>query len=329
MKKIFTLIVLLAINNCLKAQDIHFSNLSFNNMNTSIASVGSSIAKFRATTQYRNQWPTIGKSFQTIGLSADYKMDVGTNAIGLGLILNRDQAGELSLTKLQADFAAAYHQRITKHSHLSGALQLGITQHSIDESKAEWANQYNGKEFDPNLASGEQALFAPFMNFDVGAGLMWNYDISERNGFSNTLTKLNFGASLYHATGGGLVYNGGDPEYSRYALTGSATYVINNNRSEIEPYVLFQLKGKEKEIVLGMMYKIIVRQGSLYTGYFDRLYFSVGGYYRIPNDAFVPTFNMTYDNFQFGVSYDVNVSPLIEASSSVGGIEFTLRFLVM
>lgn len=329
MKKITTLIVIVAINNCLLAQDVHFSNLSFNSIYTSVASMGSSNAKLRATTHYRNQWPTVGKSFQTIGLNADYRMKVGEgNALGIGLILNRDQAGELSLTKLQADFAVAYHQRIARYSHLSGGVQFGVTQHSIDETKEEWGNQYNGKEFDPNLPSGEQPLFVPFMNFDIGAGLMWNYDISERNRSSQTVTKLNFGASIYHAVGGALIYNAGEPEYARYSITGSAAFVLNHNRYELEPSFVYQLKGKEQQLVLGMLYKVIIRQGSLYTGYYDRLHVSFGGYYRIPNDAIVPTFNLTYDNFQFGVSYDVNVSPLIEASSSVGGIEFTLRFLV-
>jgi type IX secretion system PorP/SprF family membrane protein len=329
MKKIILLIVIVVINNYLLAQDIHFSNLSFNSFYTSVASIGSSNAKLRATTHYRNQWPTVGKSFQTIGLNADYKMKVGDgNALGIGLILNRDQAGELSLTKLQADFAIAYHQRISKNSHLSGGMQLGIIQHIIDETEGEWGNQYNGKEFDSNLPSGEQPLFAPFMNFDIGAGLMWQYDISERNRFSQTFTKLNFGASIYHAFGGAIIYNAGEPEYIRYSITGSASYVLNHNRYELEPSFVYQLKGKEQQLVLGMLYKVIIRQGSLYTGYYDRLHVSFGGYYRIPNDAIVPTFNLTYDNFQFGVSYDVNVSPLIEASGSVGGIEFTLRFLV-
>ena len=328
MKKILTLVIIIAMSNCLIAQDIHFSNLSFNSFYTSVASMGSSNAKVRATTHYRNQWPTVGKSFQTIGLNADYKMKIGTNALGIGLIVNRDQAGELSLTKLQADLAIAYHQRVSQNSHLSGGVQFGVTQHSIDETKAEWSNQYNGKEFDSNLPSGEQALFAPFMNFDVGAGLMWNYNTASRNRYSQTFTKVDFGVSIYHAVSGALDYNAGESEYARYSLTGNATYVLSYNKYELMPSFVYQLKGKERELVLGLLYNVVVRQGSMYTGYFDRLHIAFGGYYRIPNDAIVPTFNLTYDNFQFGVSYDVNISPLIEASSSVGGVEFTLRFLV-
>ena len=55
-------------------------------MYNSVASVGSSSAKLRATTHYRNQWPTIGKSYQTLGLTADYKLDMEDKALGFGLI---------------------------------------------------------------------------------------------------------------------------------------------------------------------------------------------------------------------------------------------------
>ncbi|MEN8958334.1 MAG: PorP/SprF family type IX secretion system membrane protein, partial [Flavobacteriales bacterium] len=161
MKNLTGIIVLVGLSFCVKAQDIHFSNLGFNSFYSSVASMGSTDAKLRATSHYRNQWPTVGKSFSTIGLSADYKIKgEGDNNMGIGIILNRDVAGELSLTKMQAGLAAAYHLKVSRNSHMSGGVQFGITQHSIDESAAEWGNQYNGKEFDPNLPSREQPLFA-------------------------------------------------------------------------------------------------------------------------------------------------------------------------
>lgn len=327
MKQLLSLfLLLLGINSY--AQDVHFSNIKMSSLYTSIASVGSSHAQFRATTHYRNQWPTVGKSYQTIGLTADYKLKLDDKALGFGFIMNRDQAGALSLTKLQAEGVVAYHQRVSDHSFFSGGIQGGIIQHSIDESAAEWQNQYNGKQFDPNLPSNEAPLFQPFMNYTFGAGMMWRYDKTDRNRFSKTMTELEFGMSLYHVVASALDYNTSQKEYTRLSLTGSSTIVLEYAKSELEPAFLYQIKGNEKEFVFGMLYKYILREGSKYTGYYDRLDMSFGSYYRLPNDAFIPTFNMNYDNFQFGVSYDVNVSPLIQASSSVGGIEFTLRFVM-
>ena len=310
------------------AQDIHFSNLELSNLYSSVGAVGGSRAKLRATTHYRNQWPTIGKAYQTIGLTADYKLKMKENALGFGLIMNRDQAGDLALTKLQADLAVAYHLKISDYSFFSGGIQMGITQHSIDETKAEWQNQFDGKKFNPNLPSNEAPLFQPFINYDFGTGLRWNMDKTVVNRYSNSITKLDLGVSLYHMVASALDYNANQKEYTRIAVTGSSTIVLKYRYTELQPAFLYQIKGSEQELVFGMLFKYIIREGSKYTGYFDQLDMGFGSYYRLPNDAIIPTFNMNYNNFQFGVSYDVNISPLIRASSSVGGIEFTLRFVM-
>ena len=52
-------------------------------------------------------------------------------------------------------------------------------------------------------------------------------------------------------------------------------------------------------------------------------------YYRIPNDALIPAFNMNYANYQLGITYDVNVSQLTQASRTIGGLEFSLRFIIL
>lgn len=309
------------------SQDVHFSDLNMNNYYTSIASIGSSSADFRAATFYRNQWPTIGNTYQTIGMAVDYKMELDKNNLGFGLIMNRDQSGDLNFTRLQVDGVFAYHKRVSRYSFLSGGIQGGITQHKIDETNGEWQNQYNGKEHDPNLPSLEPALFQPFMTYNLGAGVMWEYNNSQFNRYSMTLTKLNLGVSLYHLAEPGLVYNGNEPEYTRIAFTGSSDIVLESGRSALSPAFLFQLKGKEKEFVFGTLYTIIIREESKYTGYYDRLDISFGAYYRLPNDALIPAFNMSYNSFEFGMTYGANISPLITASNSIGGLEFTLKYL--
>ncbi len=328
MKKFKFLIAILISVNYLSAQDLHFSNLQLNNFYTSIASTGGTNAVYRGGLHYRNQWPTVGSAYQTIGLFTDYSIKMDDNALGIGLIVNRDKAGDVGLTKLRAEANVAYHQKITRFSRLSAGVQFGVTQHSIDESKGEWKNQYNGKAFDPNLPSREQPLFQPFMNYGAGAGLAWNYDARAYNRFSMTFTKVDFGVSMYHIASSPLDYYSNQPEYNRIAITGSSIFVLDYNVYEIEPAFSYQIKGNERELVFGALYKVILREESKYTGYYDKLDFSVGGYYRLPSDAIIPTFNMNYDNFQFGVSYDANISQLSQATSTIGAFELTLRFLV-
>ena len=49
-------------------------------------------------------------------------------------------------------------------------------------------------------------------------------------------------------------------------------------------------------------------------------------YYRT-GDAFIPTVMLEVASFSVGISYDVNVSGLTEASNGKGGMEISLRFI--
>ncbi len=328
MKKINYSIAILLFSVSSFAQDLHFSNLKLNNYYNSIASIGGEDAKYRGGLHYRNQSPTVASAYQTMGLFTDYSFKMDDNSLGIGLMVNRDVAGDLSLTRLRAEVAIAYHQKITNYSHLGAGIQFGITQHSIDESNAQWQNQYDGKGFNPNLSSNEQPLFQPFINFGVGAGLNWKYDKSKYNRFDNTLTKLEIGASLYHLASPGLTYYSGNSEYSRISISGNAEITLINGATALEPAFLYSRKGKESEFVFGTLYKFVIREESKYTGYYDRFDMSFGAYVRLPGDAIIPTFNLNYDNYQLGVSYDATISDLAQANSTLGGLEVTLRFLL-
>lgn len=328
MKQIKLGLFLVLFTMCGYSQDIHFSNLSLNNYYNSVASIGGETEIFRGGLHYRNQAPTVSSAYQTMGLFADYSIKMEENSLGIGLMVNRDVAGDLGLAKLRAEAAVAYHQKISRYSHLGAGVQFGITQHSIDEGNAQWQNQYDGKAFNPNLPSNEQPLFQPFINFGLGAGLNWRFDKRSENRFDYTVTKMEFGASLYHIASSGLPYYGGDTEYGRISVSGSAEVVLINDASALEPAFLFTQKGKESEILVGTLYKFIIREESKYTGYFDRCDMSFGAYVRFPSDAIIPTFNMNYNSYQIGVSYDATISDLARANSTLGGLEVTLRFLV-
>ena len=311
-----------------KAQDIHFSNISMTQLYTSIGSVGSGNSLFSASAEYRNQWPTIGNAYTTMGMTAAGRIETENGALGIGLIANRDQAGDLSLTKLQAEGAIVYHQRVSRKSYFGAGVQGGVIQHSIDGSEAQWQSQFDGKEFDPTRSSGEDALFQPFVNYTMGTGVQWEYNNIDFNRFSQSFTYARFGLSVYHAFASKLDYNAFEKEYARVALSGSAIYCLDLQSSELEPAFVYQQKGKEKEMVFGLLYRYIINPGSRYTTHLKKLDFAAGAYYRLPNDAIIPTFNMNYANYQLGIAYDFNVSQLSQASRTIGGVEFSLRLLI-
>ena len=306
------------------SQDLHYSNVLKSTPIYSIGSIGSDEAYVRATSLYRNQWPTVGKSFTTYGLNVDGKIDLNNkNSLGLGFISNRDQAGDLSLTKLQVEVAVVYSQQITRQSYLSGGIQGGFIQHSIDGTEAKWQNQINGKEFNPTISSGEEPFFQPFMNYTLGAGLRWKYANNQAQ--SGGLSNLQFGLSMYHIANSPIDYLSSEKDKVRVVFSGSSS--ISLNQSKIEPAFVYQQKGKETEFVIGAMYKYIILRGSRQKSYSDGIDISAGAFFRLPNDAIIPTVNFSYENFTIGIAYDINISPLIQASNSIGGIEFYLQFV--
>ena len=65
------------------SQDIHFSNLSMTQLYTSIGSVGGSTSLFSASTEYRNQWPTIGNAYTTLGMTAAGRIETKNGGKGV------------------------------------------------------------------------------------------------------------------------------------------------------------------------------------------------------------------------------------------------------
>ena len=63
----------------------------------------------------------------------------------------------------------------------------------------------------------------------------------------------------------------------------------------------------------------MLQQNSKYTGAFQSVALSLGGYYR-NQDAIVAAMLLEYANYAMGVSYDFNVSSLVSASHSFGRI---------
>ena len=325
-KSLLYITFFLFVNYFAFGQDVHFSQLGNSTLFNSVASAGKNKIKLNSFAFYRSQWASIGNAYQTYGLSADKRITKGKNGIGLGLIIYKDQAGELNFNQLKANLSSSYHLRVSDFSQLSGGIQLGFTQYSIDESKAEWRTQFDGKKFDPTLPSQEQNLFENFIHFDAGAGLLWSYNNKTPGRFTkSSFKKFNIGFSAYHISQFKLKFNSNKPENIRYVIFTNSAFNLNNSVFEIEPSALLQVKGKEYELVTGTLLKFIIIEESFHTGYYKRFNFSVGGYYRYPNDAFIPAINLEYDSFAFGVSYDVNISELNQASNYQGGLEFFLK----
>ncbi|MBN8702027.1 MAG: PorP/SprF family type IX secretion system membrane protein [Bacteroidetes bacterium] len=329
MRRIITFYFLL--NFCASfAQDIHFSQYlqSPLTMNPSMAGASKDI---QVIVNYKDQWRSVASPYKTYAVSADGKYSRKgweKGFLGYGINVFRDVAGDANMGTTQANISAAYHVYTSAKSTLGAGLQAGFGQKSIDFSKLQWGNQYDGSKYDPNLPTGEPVGSSSFIYPDFGAGVVWNYGTSQRTISSNDGIKASIGASIYHVNKPRTSFYSAanDKLYQRITVHGMSEIGIKNTNVSLIPSFLYNRQGPSQEIIPGCAARYMLKEDSKYTGFVKGAAVSLGGFYRF-KDAFVVTSMLEIANYAFGISYDVNTSSLKEASSGRGGFEICLKYV--
>jgi hypothetical protein len=171
--------------------------------------------------------------------------------------------------------------------------------------------------FDPTNPSLENLPNATMNILDMGAGL--NYNIS---GGADNKTTFIIGASVYHFT---------EPKFSYYQSPGIVDNMrLNGNTAfgmVVTENVSFQLQGNfamqgtYQEIMMGGIMNWTQSSSNV-----TELFVVSGGVFYRYGDAVIPVFKVAYQRLALGISYDVNVSTLKEASNLQGGTELTLFY---
>jgi len=324
-----SVLVLSLFNQFAKAQDIHFSQFS---------EIGSAINPALAGVQYdtkitanfRTQWGSVSKSYQTYGLSfeqaiAHKKLKSRYCAVAFNIF--RDQAGDAKLGLLNPNIGFNYIQNINKTLKISAGFQGGFVYRTLDVSNLKWDKQYNGYEYDINLPNGETTPRSSFTSWDLGAGVNFSYAKNEKYFISSKEgNKFNTGFSAYHYSlpkNSFIITN--EKLYTRVCAYFSGDFNIPGSKHAIMPSFLYMRQGPSSEFVAGAMYKFILVDQSLMTGIVKPAAFAIGAQYRY-RDAVIPCVLFQYDKYAIGLSYDINVSALTPASRRNGGLEVMLRY---
>lgn len=96
-------------------------------------------------------------------------------------------------------------------------------------------------------------------------------------------------------------------------------------RIALDPSIIFNLQGKSREFITGLMFKYVITDESKFTSIKKPSAISFGASYRY-KDAIIPALLWQYDKYAIGFAYDVNVSQLTPASKLKGGLEIMLRY---
>lgn len=319
MKRIATVIILVCTLGSAKAQDVHFSQFGAAPMLLNPALSGLSSCTYRAALNYRNQWASIvgPSSYQTYAGSFDiglFRQAFNYSMLGLGLMVFNDVSGDGALTNLTMMGSMAYHQNMGGRGahYLSVGIQGGLVQKSVDYTNLVFESMIGQNGVDPNLPSGEYGSDA-FSYFDLNAGVNWRSRIGNNFAFQ-------FGAAYHHL---------GEPTESFYSqvdnrlnarYSGYGSIKLGFDKIVIIPSAIYMLQtqSSNEEITTGATVGFSLDKGASF------LY--LGGHYRL-DDAVIPSIGFDYNNIQFGLSYDINISDLSAVSAYKGGIELSLIYV--
>ncbi len=319
LKLTYRLVFLLLIFNWhnVIGQDLHFSQFYANPLNLNPAMTGYMGGDNRAHINYKNQWQSISNPYRTLSLSYDrhfLREKLNGNWLGGGLQIINDQAGTSQWSNLKVLLNMAYIHKISPTSYLSSGLQLGMIQQSFNANDLFFDAQILPSGVNTSLPTNENLQNFSRSALDIGFGMLFGSKPNEK-------LDIYSGFSFGHINKAKVSFV--DLEYQLQLKTtfhAGLTYKVNSN-FYFQPSMILQHYSTSKELIMGSAIAYDL------TSVADEKTFlaSFGAWYR-SKDAFIPYAALEIEAWKFGISYDINTSPLSAASSYRGGLELSLKW---
>jgi len=319
------------------SQDIHFSQFNQMPMNVSPAKTGLFDSEYLSSTYrfnagYRQQWRSVAsenfaspKPYATFFASIDKNLGglniLGRDLLGLGFSFYKDHAGDINLAQSQANIALAYHKALnnTQTQFLTLGFNANFNQKTFNKLGT-FDKQWNGNNYDKNLASGEGFNDYQINYLDFGLGL--GYWLNIPNG-----TKLYSAANVQHLNkpSQNFVQSNNNTKLA-YLWTGNLEIVQSiNEKYFYVPSFIFIKQSSAKAFTLSQQIRIKSNMAN-YHQFGVGARFNSNYQYNTATDATILYYKYSYEKINLGLSYDFNISNLTTASQYLGAFEFSLQY---
>jgi len=286
------------IVNTSKAQiDPHFSQYYANPLWLNPALTGVIDGDTRVNTNFKDQWASVSKAYQTASISADFNPN---DKVGLGLNMLDQQAGSIGYNyfTFYGSFSYAVSLSSDDYQQLRFGLQAGVINRGFDESKLELDNQYNPLiGFDPTMPGNENFLTTGATVFDAGAGAYYF------NGDPDSKANLFGGLSVGHLSQpkDPFTEQGVNSTLPMRFTVHGGVRLQASDFFDLTPHFIYIRQGnaQEKDVALYGEFK----------------------------SAAIADVGFRLQSFTLGLSYDINISGLNAVSHSQGGPELSLSYV--
>ena len=286
-------------SNELQAQDPQFTQFYANPLYLNPAFAGTARCP-RVVLNYRNQWPALTGTFETI--NASYDQHVEGIGGGLGLLISHDQAGKGTLNTTNISAMYSYQQTISPRFSMKFGFQATYFQKSLD-----WDKLTFGDMIDPRrgfiYTTNDVPRGGSIGNADFSAGILGYSDIFFVGFAVNHLTEPNES----------LIVGTSKLPMKMTAHAGAAIPLGTRGRygeakTKLSPNVIYQQQAEFRQFNIGM--------------YVDHGPITAGVWFR-EGDSFIALFGFHTDKYKFGYSYDLTTSKLTTATA--GSHELSLQ----
>jgi type IX secretion system PorP/SprF family membrane protein len=291
-----------------RAQDPSFSQFFSSPLNVNPALTANINSTWRMVANLRDQWIGPISPYFTGTISFDTKAlqkQLSENTVlGLGGMLMHNQSMGGILKGNFASFTTSYNVLLASND-ADHRLGIGIgmiyANKTIDKSRLYFAEQFTGYGFDRNLPNGETALAFIKPYFSTTAGLLYSY--------TSTYTNIDIGGAAFHINKPKQTYM--QDEFQRLPIryVGHAnmeTYL--NDGLILNLNTIYQRQAATNYYSVGGALGYFLTQGNG-----EDAIVNFGMWYWSAN-AIVPYVGFAHRNYQLGLSYDVTISKLAEAS---------------
>jgi len=323
MRRFYLIIIALIISCAIYAQDIHFvdQEVSKTLLNPSFA--GKNEKDFMGGIIYRDQWTELGKLYKTYSFAGELLIPSQTRtagSLGLGLWIDRDNAGFVRLGTNQLGFSIAYHARLNDENIFSGGIYAGILNQHLTEDNMKWDSQYNGYYYDQNLSSNENISHYSYTKPDVGTGISYSFD--NRRTKSEGI-KIQLGYAMYHLNKPEMSYTSNSSDKLNIRSVAHLSSIVDIPKSivSINPVILYMQQGQSTQLRMSLRGIFDITKSSMKGGNIQKIW--AGFHYR-NKDAVIAEVGIKSYNVGVSFSYDWTISSL--KGKGIGAFEIALNY---
>lgn len=335
-KKLYPLAVgLLLFAGVLRAQDAHYSQYYHAPALINPALTGIYRGDVRFMANYRSQWHAVPVNYNTFTGFADMKFIKRTDRKGFfsgGLAFNYDHAGDSKLALANLNASLSYTKTFSPTAFGTVGFYLGGNQRAFKLGDLRFDNQFDTGlgAYNPGLGNGEDFDETSIFFLDFGAGINIRLQSEQTETLIDLLdkrNKLDFGVGIFHLNRPDQSFYNNDKtalpvRISPYAF---GTLMLGRNVDLVANFsAQFQQEYREMVAMAGIKFHFNDRQLG------KQIALQVGAGYRFHDfgDAFYPGIELSWNAWNVGFTYDINVSDFSIATRRRGGPEFSVRYII-